>query len=422
MASEELKTVSGVGGFPPDWKVLQANDVSIKVTKGTTPSKSDVSKSGDIPFLRVNNLSFNGVLDKTSDFIFVSEEAHNNFLARSRAYPGDVLMNIVGPPLGKTSLLGADFNEYNMNQAIVFYRLKNDVANAEFFLSYLNGFRAQNWLQSRSKKTSGQQNLTIEICKELPVPVPPLPEQKKIASILSTWNDAISANEDLLANSRQRKKALMQQLLTGKKRLPGFEEKWISASIAQFCKKESIRAGMDDSYPVLSCTKYDGFVDSLDYFNKQVFSDDTSNYKVIKRDWIGFPSNHVEEGSIGIQNLYQAGIVSPIYEIFSVDNSKCLPDYLYANLKSDMYRQIFASRTNASVDRRGSLRWDTFSQIDVLLPPVDEQECIVDIITTSAKEIETLEQRINNLKLQKKALMQQLLTGKKRVVVEKEVA
>src|SRR5690606_3351290 len=173
----------------------------------------------EIPFLRVNNLGFNGSIDKKSDFVFVSRSAHEGFLARSKAYPGDILMNIVGPPLGKVSLLGHEFSEYNMNQAIVIYRLIDDVIYRDFFLSYLLSNTAQQWLQTRSKKTSGQQNLTIELCKGLPVPIPALDEQKKIAQILSTWDKAITTTEQLLANSQQQKKALMQQLLTGKKRL-----------------------------------------------------------------------------------------------------------------------------------------------------------------------------------------------------------
>lgn len=80
-----------------------------------------------------------------------------------------------------------------------------NLVDSKYFLEFLNSFKAQQWLQSRSKKTSGQQNLTIEICKDLPIILPPLVEQKKIAQILSTWDRAISATEKLLANSQQQK-------------------------------------------------------------------------------------------------------------------------------------------------------------------------------------------------------------------------
>lgn len=262
--------------------------------------------------------------------------------------------------------------------------------------------------------------------------LPPIFEQRKIAEILSTWDKSIEATERLLENSKNRKKALMQQLLTGKKRLPGFgptikfvttkygeiPSDWEFAKIADFASQKSIRANADKGRRVLSCSKHDGFVDSLSYFKKQVFSEDTSNYKVVKRNWFGFPANHVEEGSIGLQNICDEGIVSPIYIVFAVDEKKCIPEYLYPILKTEHYKQIFAASTNASVDRRGSLRWDGFGIIKVALPSVQEQEAISSVIATAEREIFALERKLLKLKEEKRALMQQLLTGKKRVNVE----
>ncbi|HNC85756.1 MAG TPA: restriction endonuclease subunit S, partial [Agitococcus sp.] len=213
-----IKFIEGIGFIPNDWAVKKADELCSKITKGTTPPKEDIVNNSHIPFLRVNNLTFDGVLDVNSGFIFVSEAAHRSVLSRSIAYKNDILMNIVGPPLGKTALLNDNFDEYNLNQAIVIYRVSSvDVARL-FFFFFLKSVIAQNWLQSHSKKTSGQQNLTIEVCKNLPIPIPPLPEQIKIAEILSTWDNAINTVQKLLTNSQQQKKALMQQLLTGKKR------------------------------------------------------------------------------------------------------------------------------------------------------------------------------------------------------------
>uniref|UniRef100_UPI00262CD617 restriction endonuclease subunit S n=1 Tax=uncultured Halomonas sp. TaxID=173971 RepID=UPI00262CD617 len=144
--------------------------------------------------------------------------------------------------------------------------------------------------------------------------LPPLNEQKKIASILSTWDEAITTSERLIEASQQQRHALMQQLLTGKRRLPGFavhagwrHEKygdvpndWGFVEIGSFSRQSSGKNRETEELPVLSCSKYDGFVDSLSYFNKRVYSEDLSGYKVIYRGDIGFPSNHVEAGSIGL--------------------------------------------------------------------------------------------------------------------------
>ena len=163
-------------------------------------------------------------------------------------------------------------------------------------------------------------------------------------------------------------------------------------------------------------------VESLSYFKKKVYSDDTSNYKVMRRGTFGFPSNHVEEGSIGYQDLCDAGIVSPIYCVFATSN-EVDDGFLYKLLKTDRYRQIFAAATNASVDRRGSLRWKEFSRIPLPLPPLEEQRAISEAVDAVAATETAYQTQLTALRQEKAALMQQLLTGKRRVKLpESEVA
>ncbi len=92
-------------------------------------------------------------------------------------------------------------------------------------------------------------------------------------------------------------------LLTGRNRLPGFTEVWTPTSIGAVCDQINERAAEAVDLPVLSCSKHAGFVESLKYFNKKVFSDDLSAYKVVRRGMIAFPTNHVEEGSIALQDI-----------------------------------------------------------------------------------------------------------------------
>jgi type I restriction enzyme S subunit len=94
------------------------------------------------------------------------------------------------------------------------------------------------------------------------------------------------------------------------------------------------------------------------------------------------------------------------------------PLFVFAVLKTDHYRQIFAAATNSSVDRRGSLRWSAFSQIKINLPSLSEQKAIAAVLTTADEEITALESDLTRLRQEKKALMQQLLTGKRRVTVD----
>ena len=183
--------------------------------------------------------------------------------------------------------------------------------------------------------------------------------------------------------------------------------------IAKDCSERNKKNGKST---VLSCSKHLGFVESSKYFSKQVFSEDTSNYKVIRRGCFGYPSNHIEEGSIGLLLEHEKGLVSPIYTVFKCDES-VIPEFLYAVFKTDTFRHIFAVSTNASVDRRGSLRWREFSLIHVPLPSLGEQRAIAAVLKIAHEEITLLEAKLKTLEKQKRGLMQKLLTGEVRVKV-----
>jgi type I restriction enzyme, S subunit len=160
----------------------------------------------------------------------------------------------------------------------------------------------------------------------------------------------------------------------------------------------------------------EGLVDSLTYFNKQVFSLDTSTYKVVTRGQFAYATNHIEEGSIGYQDVYDKGLVSPMYTVF--ETNKDMDDsYLYKVFKSVVYLHIFRANTSSSVDRRGSLRWKEFAKLPIPLPPIEEQKQIAAILTTARQEIDLLKKQAEAYRRQKRGLMQRLLTGEWRVRV-----
>lgn len=407
---------------PEGWKLSTIEEIA-KVSSGGTPSrKNDAYWNGNIPWVTTAEVQFKVIKDTSEK---ITEEGLAN--SSAKLFPVNTILMAMygqGKTRGQVAKLGIEASTNQACAAIVLY--------PDYEVDYYYQFLVSQYENIREMANSGgQENLSGGIVKSIQVPVPPFPEQKKIAQILSTWDKAITTTEQLLANSQQQKKALMQQLLTGKKRLgmpaSDYEFKktrygaipkdWEYPAIKDVCTQVSEKNTDSIDYPVLSCSKYDGFVDSLKYFKKKVYSDDTSGYRLIHRGCFGFPSNHVEEGSIGLQNLYDTGIVSPIYVVFRANPKKVDNTYLYAVLKTDHYRQIFSAATNASVDRRGSLRWKEFGLIHVPLPPLEEQQKIATVLSTADQEISALQQKLDALKLEKKALMQQLLTGKRRVKV-----
>ena len=405
---------------PNGWELKKLEDLcrpEAPITYGVL--KPGEFYKGGIPLLQIKDLRDGHPL--TGDTHLISPALDEEY-KRSRILNNDILISLVGT-IGRIAKYRDD-TAANIHRNIG--RIRSD--NHEYLFHFLNSNYAQNEIGGSSSGSS-QSALNLSTLRSMKIPVPPLPEQKEIAKILSTWDKAINISEQLLANSQQQKKTLLQKLLTGRNRLGvpagsyelqqtrfgAIPKDWEYPAIKDICTQVSEKNRESINHPVLSCSKHDGFVDSLKYFNKKVYSDDTSDYRLIYRGCFGFPSNHIEEGSIGLQNLYDTGIVSPIYVVFQAKQSKVDNTYLYAVLKTDHYRQIFGAATNASVDRRGSLRWKEFGMIHVPLPPLKEQQKIAAVLSAADLEVTILQQKLDALKQEKKALMQQLFTGKRRV-------
>lgn len=204
--------------LPDGWVWASGEQLCEFITKGTTPPK-ELKTHGDknIPFLRVTNLTDRGHLDLT-DKVFVSNEIHKGFLARSAVYPNDVLMNIVGPPLGQVVVVPDTFSEWNINQAIAIFRAVDGVLPS-FICHYLLSVVAQQWLKARSKTTAGQTNLTLEICRALPFPLPPREEQHAILtlleSVLGSISGEISVIELGIKQSAAQRKNILKAAFSG---------------------------------------------------------------------------------------------------------------------------------------------------------------------------------------------------------------
>lgn len=282
--------------------------------------------------------------------------------------------------------------------------------------------------------SQSMKNISQESVLQMELPVPPITEQQYMAKLLAMWESAIEKSERLIVAKTRRNEALSNRLLFGHARFRARNTKtirslhWFSApsdwqvvEIGKVAREVSALNGGDSNLPVLSCTKYDGLVDSLTYFDKQIFSYDTSKYKVARHGQFAYATNHIEEGSIGYQHLVPAGLVSPIYTVFQTDSQKIDDGYFYKLLKTEKLRQIFAANTNASVARRGSLRWKEFARIHIPLPPLEEQREISAALNEAKREILLLQAEVAALKTQKRGLMQKLLTGQWRIKTQEEV-
>lgn len=390
-----------IGVIPKVWDMKKLRDIAQCFSGGTPKAGNDKYYNGNIPFIR------SGEIHQKDTALFLSELG----LAESSAkmiQKGDLLMALYGANSGDSAISQIDGA---INQAILCIRPHNLLVS---FLCPFLELRKEMYIAKYLQ--GGQGNLSGEIVNNYVIPIPPIEEQQKISEILNIWDKAIEKQTQLIDKLELRKKGLMQQLLTGKKRLPGFSGEWKKFAIKDFATEVSLKNKRNEKLEVLSCTKYEGLIPSLQYFGRQVFSKDVAQYKVVPQYCFAYATNHIEEGSIGYQNTYKNALISPMYTVFKTDNNAINDVFLYKLLKSHRAIYLYSVMMEGSIDRRGGLRWDNFSTIKILLPNIEEQSAIANVLSLCDKEILLAKQKLKKLQQQKKGLMQILLTGKKRII------
>jgi type I restriction enzyme, S subunit len=183
---------------------------------------------------------------------------------------------------------------------------------------------------------------------------------------------------------------------------------WDRKSLGVLTEPQNLRVG-NAQLVVMSCTKYRGLVPSNDYFKgRKIYSSDISNYKFVKRDWFAYATNHLAEGSIGIQDQFDEACVSPIYTVFSCAENVD-PEFLFRLLKTEALVNQYKVHEQATVDRRGAIRYRDFAKIEVELPTFPEQRRIADILHTVDQAIRSTEHLIAKLQQMRQGVLNDLL-------------
>lgn len=410
-----------MNNYPQDWDSKLLGKVFPKIVVGYVGNVNDhyCSESEGAAFYRTLNIR-DGYFRHT-DLKYVTH-AFNNKNKKSQISNNDILIARVGANLGMVCKVTGINGLANIANAIIIKTNSTKTADADFFTYFLLSPMGKN--QIFSGAAGGAQGVfNTKLTHEIRVPFPPLPEQRKIAAILSTWDKAISTTERLIDNSKQQKKALMQQLLTGKKRLlddsgKPFEGEWEQLAFGDVVKISSKKYNPVKATQCLPCIELEHIEQES---GRIIGSASASNLASIK--------NHFSAGSVIFGKLrpYLRKFARPNFdgvcstEIWVFETkSKLLNEYLYHFVQMDK----FISEANKSAgSKMPRADWDVVSELVIKIPYLAEQQRIASILTNSDKDIELLQQQLAALKQEKKALMQQLLTGKRRVKLDdKEVA
>lgn len=351
-----------------------------------------------------------------------SQEIHFKY-RRSSVHPGDIVFSLRGN-IGASAIVPASLPEANLTQGTARISVSAEHSN-QFHYYQLASENILNRVNALSKGSTFKE-ISLEELRKVKVLCAPLPEQKKIAKILSTWDKAIITTEQLLANSQQQKKALMQQLLTGKKRLLDsndvrFSGEWRFKKINQIATRVQ-RKSDGNEHPILTISSLSGFVRQDERYNRYMAGESVKNYILLERSEFAYNkgnSKTYEFGCIFDLDGYETGIVPHVYVCFKLKAGLSHRYFKYL-FEADYLKPQLGALVNTGVRNNGllNIKPDAFMSTKVPVPCIEEQERIADVLHASSEQIGQLQKKLDCLKTEKQALMQQLLTGKRRVKVE----
>ena len=382
-----------LGLIPDDWEVNRFTDIA-ELIHGFQFREEHFAENGRFGVIKIGNLTYQGNI--SLDNLSKSDcEGINNY-ERLFLRRGDILMALTGGTLGKMSIFNLEENRYLQN-----YRVGKFEPNEKSIKNYIYYLLSSTYVQKRIEDNvneAAQPNFGKQDFDKIKIPLPPLPEQKKIADCLSTWDSAIEKQSALINALTQRKKALMQQLLTGKKRLPGFSGEWKEVKLGSLCK---VTTGKLDANAMVENGIYRFYTCAKDYYLINEYKFDTEAL-LISGNGANVGYIHYYKGKF---NAYQRTYVLDKFkeDIFFI---KYFLDY-------------FLSQRISNEKKEGNTPYivlSTLTEMSIKLPSLSEQTAIAEILATADRELQLQKDKLAQLQSQKKGLMQVLLTGKKRLI------
>jgi type I restriction enzyme S subunit len=388
-----------------EWKVTKLTSLAEKIMVGIASAATHAYRAKGIPMFRNQNIK-SGHLDD-GDLLFITPEYETVF-RNKRLRTGDLVTMRTGYP-GVTAIVPPQYDQSQSFTTLI-TRPKKDAIDSIFLCHYINSEFGQKFFE-HSQIGGAQKNVNASTLRGMPIPVPPRQEQLAIGKALSDVDALIAGLEKLIAKKRDLKQAAMQQLLTGQTRLPGFSGEWVVKRLGEICEISMGRtpsrlnpAFWGAGHAWLSIADLHGKV--LSSSKEQITPLAASSMRVIPEGTL------LMSFKLSIGRLCFAGCDLYTNEaICGFNNLLANSDYLYYAL----------SRTDFSLYGKQAVKGYTLNKkslalVEVALPSDEEQAAIANVLSEMDEEMADLERRLAKTRDLKQGMMQELLTGRTRLV------
>lgn len=395
-----------IGKIPADWEMKKLGDISLgKGVYGINASAVDYKEN--LPkYLRITDIDDEGYFS-TDKLSSVDDENSKDFYLKN----GDLIFVRTGSTTGKSYL-------YNNKDGLLVYAgflikfsIDNKKANDYYIWNYTKTTMYYDWVKKFSQR-SGQPGLNSNEYSNLLIPLPPLSEQQKIAEVLSTWDKGIQETGSIIKRLEKRNKALAFSLFQNQ----NWNNKQLKELFARITDKN-----IENNKTVTTISAKRGFIKQEDFFNKTVASEVLTNYYLINKGDFCYNKSYSKGYDWGVVkrlNDFEKAVVTTLYICFRLIAKKQNSDFWELYFSSGILDRGLSKIAHEGGRAHGLLNVTSgdFFSLKVAVPSLEEQNKIAEILTTANKELHQYRQKLDNLKTQKKGLMQQLLTGKVRTM------
>lgn len=397
---------SPLGIIPMEWEVKRLGDY-VAITSGESPSLYNLTEKGVYPYVKVEDMN------NCSKYQIVSREYSND--TKNIISKGSIIFPKRGAAILNNKVRIAQ-TDILMDSNMMAITVKENSLDFEFL--YYTIIKEQLYKiadTSTIPQINNKHILPYRFC------LPLMNEQKSIVSLLITWDTTIEKQSELIEKLTLRKRALMQQLLTGKKRLPGFSGEWKRIKLDNIAERVT-RKNEDDNRNVVTISAQRGFVVQTDFFNKSVASETLDNYFLVHKDEFCYNksySNGYPMGTIKRLKAFDKAVVTTLYICFRLkDKTSTNIDFFEQYCESGIFNKELVKVANEGGRAHGLLNVtpSDFFNMHMSIPDIDEQNAIASVLVNADKERKLANEKLTNLQSQKRGLMQQLLTGKRRIL------
>jgi len=422
MKTEYKQTKLGL--IPEDWELVKSGVVIEYVGGGAFKSKDSTNKG--IRWLKIANVGIGEIRWADQSFLPDSfKEDYSSFLLEE----GDIVMALTRPIINgrlKIAKLSLDDTPALLNQRLAKICVKG--TTSEIFIYQVMQMPYFVHLMNVNMAGTDPPNIGTGELKSFQIPLPPLPEQVRIADCLSQWDRGIALLERLIAQKEEQKKGLMQQLLTGRQRLPGFAGEWESVKYGKafdFLSTASFsRAKLFEGNDIQCLhygdihTKFHNYIDFEEFSIHGCTAEEGAKYSLLKNgDLIMADASEDLAGvgkSIEVKGL-EGKAISGLHTILMRSKSNLFADGFKAYIHEipTVRKSLQRIATGAKVY---GIAKKNLKNISIPIPPLPEQKAIAAVLNTADRELSLLGAKLGQYRLQKRGLMQQLLMGRKRLV------